>query len=159
MNEQEQWQYCNLWKLMDWHQENQKPAGCKEDETEGDITTQVAEHAEDYANEEPEAFPEQSYELHEDHAGYDEEPAGYSEHHEDHAGGDVQNVLSDDWRQEEQHEDHECHARVEQQEGQDSYGDNYGGEESSYGYHDEEEGYGYEAEDPCYDYYEDNEAW
>jgi hypothetical protein len=176
VDEQEHGQWCNLWKLMDWHQENQEPTGYKEDETEGDVTTQVAEHAEDYANEEHEAFQEQSDVLHEDHdnhASYDEEPAGYSEHHEDHAGGDVQNVLSDDWQQEEQHEDHgecytydeqheyhECHARVEQQEGQDSYGDShFDSSQPDHGYHDGEEGYGYEAEDPCYEYYEDNEAW
>ena len=180
VDEQEHGQWCNLWKLMDWHQENQEPTGYEEDETEGDVTTQVAEHAEDYANEEHEAFQEQSDVLHEDHdnhASYDEEPAGYSEHHEDHAGGDVQNVLSDDWQQEEQHEDHgecytyaeqhedhECHAQVEQQEGQDSYGDShFGSSQPDHGYHDEEEGYGYgqgyEAEDPCYDYYETNEAW
>ena len=45
---------------MDWHQENQEATGYKEDDTEGDVTTQVAEHAEDYANEEHEAFQEQS---------------------------------------------------------------------------------------------------
>ena len=150
---------------MDWHQDNPEPVGHEEDGTEEAVTMQTAEHAEDYANEEHEANQEQSYVLHEDHdnhASYDKEPASYSEHHEDHADGGVQNVLFDDWQQQEQqedpgecytyveqYEDHESYARVEQHEGQDSYGDN----------HDEEEGYGCEAEDPCYDYYEDNEAW
>ena len=150
---------------MDWHQENQEPVGHEEDGTEETVTMQTAEHAEDYADEEHEACQEQSYVLHED-------PASYSEHHENHADEEVRNVLFDVWQQQEQpedsggcytyveqHEDHESYARVEQQEGQDSYGDSHGGEEPSYGYHDDEEGYGYEAEDPCYDYYEDNEAW
>ena len=88
VDDQEQWQWCNLWKLMDWHQENQEPAGYEEDETEGGVTMQVAEHAEDYANEEHEAGREQSSELHGD-------PASYSEHHENHAYEEVPNVLFD----------------------------------------------------------------
>ena len=150
---------------MDWHQENQEPVGHEEDGTEEAVTMQTAEHAEDYANEEPEACQEQCYVLHED-------PASYSEHHEDHADGEVQNVLSDGWQPQrppehpeewysyvEQHEDHESYTQVEQQGGQESYGDSDGGEEPSYDYHVDGGGCGYEAEDPCYDEYEGNEAW
>ena len=83
---------------MDWHQENQEPAGYEEDETEGGVTMQVAEHAEDYANEKHEAYQEQNYVLpedHDNHAGYEEEPASYAEHGENHDDEVVQNVLFD----------------------------------------------------------------
>ena len=160
---------------MGWHQENPEPEGNEEDGTEEKVTMQMAEYAEDYAYEEHEACQEQSYVLHEDHdnhASYEEEPASYTEHGGNHDDEVVQNVWFDVRPQQEQpedpeewyayveqHEDHERYTPVEQQEGQESYGNSYGGEEPSYGYHDDEGGYGYEAEDPCYDDYGSNEAW
>ena len=57
---------------MDWHQENQEPVGYEENGTEKNVTVQVAEPAEDYAHEEPGAYQEQGYVLHEDQTSFPE---------------------------------------------------------------------------------------